>query len=395
MRIGYLTYGLDRAPTGIGRYAKELLLAILADTHGHEITILSTEQTLDPDLANHCAVRNLPGCRTLPALMSAGNLLIGRAAHDLKLDMIHDPNGIAPFLALPRRTGRVVTLHDAFPFVQPESHNRLDNWRYRWFLPIALRRTDSVITVSNTSKEDLTRDLNLDDIDVAVIPEGVGRQFTGRGLGTDDQTLRQRYGISSPYVLYVGALNGRKNIARMLQAFRLAYRDHPEYALVIAGKRQWKAEAIDHVMEDPVLQRVVKFTGYVPDEDLPGIYRGATAFLFPSLYEGFGLPVLEAMACGTPVITSNISSMPEVAGNAAILVDPYDVSEMSAAIGHVLGDPALHEALTNAGINRASAFNWDATAQQTMAHYERVAATRARCESTVIQHQDRKSVNAD
>jgi glycosyltransferase involved in cell wall biosynthesis len=374
MRVGFLTYGLDRNPTGIGRYALELLRALSKEERGPEIVILATEGRDTIGLSELGEYHELRGCRTLPALMTYGNTAVRRAATSRKLDLIHDPNGIAPFLMLPRSVRSVVTLHDAFAFIHPEEHNHLDNWRYRWYLPAALRRTDRVITPSLCSFRDLVRYLSISEEKIDVIHEGVDERFSFRSDsaespdGTKVQVL-DRYGITGRYFLYIGAINGRKNIVGLLRAFSRVRESDENVQLVIVGKRQWKAGGIDHQIESLGIRNAVHFTGFVTDADLPQIYRSALAFVFPSFYEGFGLPPLEAMACGTPVITSNRSSIPEVTSDAAILIDPFNTEELAAAMNRVNQEPDLRRELTRRGIQRAAEFRWSRTAAQTAAVY--------------------------
>src|SRR5262249_31892651 len=219
-----------------------------------------------------------------------------------------------------------------FAYVYPEAHNRLDNWRYRWQLGYAARRADAVITVSECSRHDLVSYLGLDIERIRVISEGVDTRF--RPVVNDAwlQAVLARYTIKQPYVLYVGGINARKNIGRLFTAYAQLLERHPDVALVVCGKRQWQTDEIDATFRQLNLTDYVHFTGYVDDADLPALYSAAELFVFPSLYEGFGLPPLEAMACGTPVVTSNVSSLPEVVGDAALIVDPYDVEGLAAAI---------------------------------------------------------------
>lgn len=371
MRLGYLTYGLDRDPAGIARYALELLNALAALPRGPEIVLLTTERDDLHGLWRRFERHALPGCRRLPTLMSAGGGLIGRIARRHRLDIVHDPNGIAPFIGV-GGARRVVTLHDAATYTWPETHNWLDNWRYRWHLPLALRRADAVVTVSECSRRDLARYLDLPGERLHVTSEGVDPRFVPV---RDGATLREalgRYGIEGPYLLYVGGINPRKNIARLLEAYGRVRERHPHARLVVAGKRQWQAEGVDAALRRLGLADAVHFTGYVADADLPAIYSGAELFVFPSLYEGFGLPPLEAMACGTPVVTSDAASLPEVVGNAALLVDPLDVGSIAAAIDRLLSHPALAADLRSRGLARARRFTWERAARETIAVYEHV-----------------------
>jgi glycosyltransferase involved in cell wall biosynthesis len=372
MRVGYLTYGLDREPTGIGRYAVQLLRALVAMPRGAEIVVLATEREDRHGLKDLGEYHALPGCHLLPLLMTLGNLALTGAARRYRLDAIHDPNGVAPFLGPGLGTRRIVTIHDAFAYVCPDTHNRLDNWRYRWQLPIAGRRADAVITVSESSRRDLVRHLGLLPSRVRVVPEGVDPRFRPVMDVAERQAVLDRYRIGSRYLLYLGALNGRKNLSRLLAAFAIVRENHPDVTLVVGGKRQWQTTEMDQTFRRLRLHDVVHFTGYVDEFDLPALYSAATAFVFPSLYEGFGLPPLEAMACGTPVITSTVSSLPEVVGDAAVTVDPTDVAAIAAAIERVLVDEAFRAELRRRGTARAARFTWEGAARETLALYELV-----------------------
>lgn len=372
MRIGYLTYGLDRAPTGIGRYALELLRALVAMPHGHEIVVLATEREDRHGLGELCEYHALAGCRLLPSLLTFGNMVVAATARRLDLDVLHDPNGIAPFLGPRRGVARVVTIHDAFAYVYPETHNRLDNWRYRWHLPQAARRADAVVTVSESSRRDLRRYLGLLDDRVHLMTEGVNPRFRPIEDADQRRAVLTRYGITPPYLLYLGGLNARKNLARLFEAYAGLRVHHPGVTLVIGGKRQWQTGEMERALQELRLEDHVHFTGYVDDADLPALYSGAEAFVFPSLYEGFGLPPLEAMACGTPVVTSNVSSLPEVVGEAALTVDPYDVAGLTDAIHQVLTDQQLRRQLRQLGLVQAARFTWEATAQATYRLYEQL-----------------------
>ncbi|PDV99075.1 glycosyltransferase family 4 protein [Candidatus Chloroploca asiatica] len=371
MRIGYLTYGLDRAPTGIGRYAVQLLEALTALPDGPDLVLLTTEQADHHGLWGRFERYALPGCRLLPALMTAGNAAVSVAAARLGLDVIHDPNGVAPFLGPALGVRRVVTIHDAVPFRFPAQHNRLDNWRFRMMLPLAARCADAVITVSASARQDLAHFLRLHEHKIYLTGEAAGSEFAPASPEAVAAVLT-RLGVQQPYLLYLGGLNGRKNVERLLAAFAEVRRAHPALTLVIVGKRQWRAEGIEVALAQYELEPYVRFTGYLPDADVPLLYSGATAFVFPSLYEGFGLPVLEAMACGAPVVTSNVSSLPEVAGDAALLVDPCDTAAIAAAIRRIIEEPGLAERLRTRGLARAAQFSWERTAEETLAVYHRL-----------------------
>jgi glycosyltransferase involved in cell wall biosynthesis len=370
MRVGYLTYGLDRNPTGIGRYAIELARALGAVPNGPEIVLLTTEREDHHDLWTQFERHALPACHLLPALMTIGNVALSAAAQRYGLDLIHDPNGVAPFFGPRMGTKRIVTLYDALVFVYPETHNYLDTWRYRRMLPHAIKRTDMVITGSANSRHDLRRFLAVPDEKIRICTTAASAHFAPVPDTEERRGILARYGIAYPYFLYVGNVTARKNIARLLAAYAQVHERHPEIRLVIGGKRQWKTDEIDATYRRLMLEEHVHFTGYISDADLPALYSGARAFLFPSLYEGFGIPPLEAMACGTPVITSNTSSLPEAVGDAALTVDPYRIAELVAAMERVLNDGNVAADLRRRGIARAALFTWERAARETFAVYD-------------------------
>lgn len=372
MRVGYLTYGLDRAPTGIGRYTVELARAIAACPNAPDMVLLTTERHDPHGLWAEFERYPLPGCRLLPSLITIGNLALSAAIRRYNLDLVHDPNGIAPFWGPRYRARRIVTIHDAFAYVYPETHNRLDTWRYRWMLPSTAARADAVLTDSRHSRRDLVQHVGVAARKLHVAGCGLDRRFQPIVDKTVQQAVIDRYNIPTPYLLYVGGITARKNIARLFEAYARVRERHPQITLVIGGKRQWQTRAIDAAFERLQLADQVHFTGYVADADLPTLYSAATAFVFPSLYEGFGLPPLEAMACGTPVITANVSSLPEVVGDAALLVDPYDVQSLADAIERVIQDDALRRMLRQRGLERAAQFSWAQVARKTVQVYEQV-----------------------
>ena len=207
---------------------------------------------------------------------------------------------------------------------------------------------------------------------VAVTLHGCEARFQPVADEASLRTVMAKYDLPPHYVLALGNLEPRKNLTTLLQAFarlRQSAEVDPEIQLVLAGARGWLDKPIYRTVRSLGLENVVCFPGFIEDDDLPAVYHGAAVFVFPSLYEGFGLPVIEAMACGVPVISSNTSSMPEVAGGAAMLVDPLDADQMAAAIVRVLGDEGLRDGLRQQGIARARQFSWEAAARQTLDLY--------------------------
>lgn len=362
-RIGLLSYALHRNPGGIGRYTRELLSGF--STQGLNPLLLQSGNSTGV----HRSVK-LRGSDFLPALLTLGQIEIGRYSRQFDLELVHDPTGTAPLLLSSQK--KVVTIHDANPHISPRTSTALDRLIYHVWLPCAVKHVDHFLTVSINSREDITRCLGVPMEKITVIPLAAGKQF--RPLPEPEvQLVLSRIGIQYPYILYVGSLEPRKNLLRLLEAYALLFDWSSQWHLVIVGARNiWKSEPLGKLVQQYNLEPYVHFTGYLPDAELPALYNGADLFVFPSLYEGFGLPVLESMACGTPVITSNTSSLPEIAGDAALLVDPCRVEDIAESMQLVLSNKELAQDLRSRGLERAKLFTWERTASETIAVYEQL-----------------------
>jgi glycosyltransferase involved in cell wall biosynthesis len=287
-------------------------------------------------------------------------------------DVYHGPAVFLPHVKLGYRT--VVTIHDLVSFLFPETVPRKYSLYMRLMTRLATRSADRIIAVSEATKADLVRMLNVPPARIVVIHEAVGPEFA-RPLAPGTVTaVSARYGLRSPYCLFVGNLEPRKNLPGLIEAFaevrrRLARSARPPQ-LVLAGTRAWLHAGIFRAVETHGLGGDVVFMDYVPIADLPALYAGATCFVFPSLYEGFGLPVLEAMAAGAPVVAARAGSIPEVAGDAALLVDARVSGELATALETLLTDAPLRERLVARGRVRAAQFDWETVARQTLAVYE-------------------------
>jgi glycosyltransferase involved in cell wall biosynthesis len=371
LRFGFLTYGLDRPAFGISRAVLSLGRALERCSDAEPVFL--TPYRNGPFAGTHSCHVHLPGARLAPALMTLGALELPLLAWREGLPLIHDPAGVSPFV-VGRWAGnykRVVTLHDATAFLHPETHTLLDNFLHRVYVPATLRNVDAVITISEAARRDLVRFLRLRPDKVVTVPLAVDAAFHPVPAELS-ATVLSRYEVTPPFVLYVGALEPRKNLPTLLRAFARALAEFPQLQLVVAGGRRWKSGAIPRLVEDLRLADAVRMTGYVADATLPALYSAASVFCFPSLSEGFGLPILEAMACGTPVVCSNLSSLPEVAGEAALLVDPTETQAVAAGLIRVLSDQTFGAELRERGLNRAAQFSWESTAEQTLQVYRRV-----------------------
>ena len=260
-----------------------------------------------------------------------------------------------------------VAVHDLSFRAHPEYFPPTIALYMRWLTAWAVRQAELVVTGSKFSRQELFRFYSVDEKKVVTIPYGVGSEFGPPGKETDRIAEREtlsRYGIVTPYILALGNIHPRKNLGRLLDAYlRLQARWKSAPTMVWVGLERWDSGEL--------IQRAnsagVTLTGFVAQEDLPALYREASMLVYPSLYEGFGLPILEAMACGTPVITSNTTSIPEVVGEAGLIVDPMDSQAIAEAMGQLLGDISLRQHLQQAGLERARQLTWTHTAQRLLA----------------------------
>jgi glycosyltransferase involved in cell wall biosynthesis len=367
---------LDLSPAvhqhaGLGRYAQELLLALATADGQNEYVVFYNNPAaarVDPTL-NHFSHITTP-LSYKPWRLSAMLAHFARIPQDSLfpgVDLFHATDHLLPYF---RRIKSVFTLHDLIFLFHPETHKPLNRWFLTLMMPRFLRAADAVIAVSECTKRDAIRFYGIPEEKITVIYEGVNPRFRPASPEAI-AAVRARYGLPEHFILYVGTIEPRKNLTALLEAFHYLLATH-DLRLVIVGKKGWLYEGFFRRLRELGLEGQVIFTGYVPDEDLPAIYSAADLFVFPSLYEGFGLPVLEAMACGVPVICSNTSSLPEVAGDAAFLVDPADVRALAGAMEQALTDEHLRSELMAKGLERARWFTWEKAAAKTLEVYRGV-----------------------
>ena len=374
-------YGLDVTlmlgrRTGIGRTVEELTARVPPLLAADEtLVLLARTFRLNPLFGvSHAPLLALAGPRVevvrvpLPSRVIA-TTPVERCAGPL--DVLHGPNS-----ALPATSGAraVLTIHDVGPLRRPQDVPRSFAAGFRRGLADALRRADRVLTVSDFTADEVASLLGVPRGRMETVRPGVSAAFAARGdRDSDRRLLAQRHGVEGPFVLFVGTTNPRKNLPRLLDAFASARRraSLPQ-ELVLAGDRGFD-DARDDVA-DRSLGGVVRVAGYVDEAELTAFYRCADALALPSLYEGFGLPVIEAMAAGCPVLTSASSGLSEVAGDAAVLVDPESTDSIATGLAGLLTDAALRSRLADAGRRRAAAFSWDAFAARHLAIWRELAA---------------------
>jgi glycosyltransferase involved in cell wall biosynthesis len=370
MRIAFDGTTLTPGRTGVGYYTEHLLqhLAQEVEGTGHELIVISNQpiDTAQP-LPRHVQVYDR---QRFPLRVAWMQLLAGRVVNEIRADVAHFTNGMIP---LGTSAARVVTIHDMSLKLHPECHPLRRRLINRPLARVAAQLADAVVTVSQSARRDLLAFYRIPETRVSVSHEAAGPGFTVISDGMKRARIRLRYALPERFVLYVGAIEPRKNLLRLVDAFAAARRQGLAHELVCVGPYGWSSRGLyDHV-DRLGLRRLIHFTGYVPAEDLPVIYNLAEIFVFPSIYEGFGLPVVEAMACGTAVVTSSTSSLDEIAAQAALTVDPYEVEALTAAIVTVGKDDDLRRELSRRGLVRAREFSWSRAAKEMLALYGRVA----------------------
>jgi glycosyltransferase involved in cell wall biosynthesis len=293
-----------------------------------------------------------------------------------QLDVLH-ASDVTQFV--PKGASLVSTVHDLSPVLFPELHTPQNRALFKRKMCYVQERAQAIIAVSEHTKRDLVKVLAIPEERVHVVYNAAAPGYHPIRDRGEIRRVTRKYGVpGSGYILHVGTLEPRKNLVRLVEAYAVAL-DHcgdRVPPLVLAGGKGWLYEEIFHSVERLGLQQRVIFTGFVDDEDLPALFNGALFFVYPSLYEGFGIPVLEAMACGVPVITSNASSLPEIVGEAGVLVDPIDAGALAAALMALLDDLERRAALRAAGLTRAVLFSWERAARETLEVY--AAAVRRR-----------------
>jgi glycosyltransferase involved in cell wall biosynthesis len=386
---------------GIGRYTRELVRAILAAGGDFRYMLFYAGGGAAPDspylaelqrlCATHANVRAAPiplSPRRLTQLWQRLRAPIPVELFAGKLDVLHAPDFVLP----PTRARTLLTIHDLSFLVHPECHLPSMVRYLSSAVPRSLRRADAVLADSEATRQDLARLLAVDPARVAVVYPGVSPRF--RPLPAEQtEPVRRRLSLPERFVLFVSTLEPRKNLLRLLEAFAslgdegwgmevdkpsspIPHSPSPKLHLVLAGRRGWLYEEIFAAIDRLALGDRVRILDFVDDNDLPALYNLAWAFAYPSIYEGFGLPALEALACGTPVLTADNSSLPEVVGGpgapAALLAPADDVAALAAALRRVVGDAQLRARLRMAGPARAAQFSWERAAQHVLQCYQQL-----------------------
>ncbi len=384
MRIGIDYTAAVRQGAGIGRYCRELVKALARQKDDHEYVLLVAGRLRDQEMAAlRAELGDSPRFHLRPLWLS--ERWLSRLWHRLqvpwpveaaagRLDLFHSPDFTLPPVW---HAKTILTVHDLSflrvpQYAEPSLRAYLEQAVSR-----SVRRADLVLADSQNTKEDVVELLRVPAERVWVVPAGVEPRFR---RVTDDAELarvRQAYGLTRPFILSVGTLQPRKNFTGLIESYHLLRAQHHVlHQLVIVGGKGWLYEPILRRAAELGLQTEVRFLGFAADADLPALYSLADAFAWPSFYEGFGIPVLEAMACGTPVVASNVSSLPEVMGDAGLMVSPGDQEALADALWRLLTDAELRADLIARGHAQAARFTWERAAKLLLRAYRQAAATR-------------------
>lgn len=380
MRIAIDAHSVGAKLGGNESYAVNLIEALAQIDSVNSYTLyVTTAEARDrfhqrwPNFKVHTTLPHTPLIR-IPLTLSA-------ELRKHPVDVLHVQFTAPPFCPCPV----VVSVHDLSFEHLPQTFLRRSRTQLRLTVRHSARRADRILTLSEHTRGDVIKTYKIDPAKVVAIPLAAPAHF---GPVTDDkelQRVRHNYGIDGDYVLSVGSIQPRKNLVRLINAYASLRGIHSGNSfpkLVIVGKKGWLYDETLRALEETGVKDSIVLTGYVPEPDLPALYSGALCFVYPSYFEGFGLPPLEAMKCGAPVVVGDATSLPEVVGDAGLKVDPFDVSAIAKAIGEVINNSELRRELRVKGLKRAEMFDWQDTARQTLQVYEQVARKSYRSAAT-------------
>jgi len=370
MRIGINALVVGEKKTGIAYYTIELLKELIKYSECTFFIFVQNKDYFDC-ISKYTNVKFIEMPISKKGILSrlyAEQIKIPKFSDELSLDLIHSTAFTIPVWA---KCKNIVTVHDMVYKVYPETLNKNRKWYYNFFFDMCIRKADSTICVSENTRYDVLKYLKVDPKITHTILEGVDAEKFN--ISNQTTSIIKRFDmleLPDKYILFVGSIEPRKNLITLIEAYKDLV-ELIEHKLVIVGAKGWKSSDLYEAINKFNLINKVIFTGYIEDELMPMIYSKADIFVFPSLYEGFGLPLLEAMACETPVITSNQSCLPEIVGDAAITVNPIKTKDLSSSIQLLLENKALTEELINKGRDRVRVLNWRTAAIKTMQLYKK------------------------
>ena len=366
MRAGIFVTMAGRQAAGPETYEVSLVRAIAASHSDHEYTVFCLSEAARDSfrlINSNIQFRVLNGSRWISVPFG-----LPRGVKDAHCDLLHATFISPPFLRVPL----VFTVHDLTMLTHPEFYDPLIGFRLKHTILPAIKRARMLVCISEYVRREVQERFSIPNDRLTVVHHGVNPAY--KHVENAKEIVIQRFGVEAPYVLFVGQMKLRKNILRIIEAFTRVREMGIDVKLVLVGRRGHTSEGIDEAIARHQIREHVVELGHVQDGLLPALYCAAEAFVFPSLNEGFGLPVLEAMACGTPVVTANSSALPEIAGGAALLVDATSVESIACGLSRALTDSGLRKQMVEAGLERAKQFTWRSTADLTIKAHQRARA---------------------
>jgi len=366
MKIAIIGDALDYQYAGIYYYTKEIINALAHIDKKNEYWIVREKSAGDISKNVKELIipsRKIPGAGAYRLFVTIPKIVAQKG-----VDIVVEPRHFGPF-NLPKNIKRVTVIHDLSPIHYPQWHQFISSKLQQLFLPSILKRADHIITNSNFTAQDVINYFPFTKDKTSGILLGKEDFFKPK----PNLSLLAKLGLKAPYLLHTGTIEPRKNLSLLVKAFEQIKKEQStNLQLVLVGKLGWKSESLQEQINVSPFKKDILLLGYVERTVLPTIYTGAKAFVYPSYFEGFGLPVLEAMSCGTPVIVSNVSSLPEIIGTAGLVFSPNNQDQLVKRINKVLEDESLQQALSKKSLQQAAKFSWHKTAQETLQIFEQL-----------------------